>query len=172
MQQLTFHSSLSHVTTLRTSSAVLKGVYTHWNASLPDILNVSNITWTVSLEPLPPAIYARHGKDNSLGLADRSGPLAVAVVTALWTDEADDVVVTDAANKLLGAINNEATEIGDLDPFVYMNYAAKDQDPIGSYGAASVKQLQAVQERVDPRKVFTNQVPGGYKIPRPQHSLG
>ncbi|KAI2610568.1 hypothetical protein GGR54DRAFT_651721 [Hypoxylon sp. NC1633] len=156
--------SLTRVSTLVVSSAVLKAAFAQWNASLPSISNISNIIWGVSLEPLPPAIYARHGKDNALGLANRSGSLIIALVTVSWTDAADDAVVTCAAIKLMDAINNEARQIGDLDPFVYLNYAAKDQDPIAGYGPASVRQLKTVQKRVDPRKVFTNQVPGGYKI--------
>ena len=154
------------MSTLVVSSAVLNATHALWNASLLSISSVSNIVWGIALEPLPPAIYARHSKENALGLVDRNKTLAVALLTVSWTDVADDAVVIDAANKLMDAINDEAQRIGALDPFIYMNYAAKDQDPIGSYGVASVRQLQAVQEHVDPRKVFTNQVPGGYKIPR------
>lgn len=144
---------------------MLKAAYSQWQASLPRVRGISNLVWALALEPLPPKIYARHAEENALGLADRSGSLVVALLTVSWTEASDDAVLNDAAEKLMDAIENEARQLDGLDPFVYLNYADKNQDPIGSYGAASVRRLQAVQARVDPKGVFTNQVPGGYKIP-------
>lgn len=144
---------------------MIKAAYAQWEASLPSIRDVSNLVWAFALEPLPPKIYGRHAEENALGLADRSGSLVVALLTVTWTEACDDALVNDAAKKLMDAIENKAQQLGDLDPFIYLNYADKDQDPISSYGKASVDRLRAVQERVDPKGIFTNQVPGGYKIP-------
>ncbi|KAH8201204.1 hypothetical protein TruAng_004594 [Truncatella angustata] len=157
--------TLSRVSTFVLTPEVLKSTYVQWNASLSSISQVANIIWGIALEPLPPGIYARHAKDNALGLENRKGSFVVALLTASWTDPSNDALVVEAANNLLKAINTEAKKLGDLDPFVYLNYAGKDQDPIRSYGAASVAQLQTVRKRVDPKGVFTSQVPGGFKIP-------
>lgn len=59
-------------------------------------------------------------------------------------------------------------ELGALDPYVYLNYAAKWQDPIMSYGTESVDRLAMVQESYDPHRIFTDRVPGGFKLPRHQ----
>ncbi|KAI1401829.1 hypothetical protein F4819DRAFT_496425 [Hypoxylon fuscum] len=157
--------SINRVRTLVLSTTVIKAAYAQWEASLPSIRDVSNLVWAFALEPLPPKIYGRHAEENALGLADRSGSLVVALLTVTWTEACDDALVNDAAKKLMDAIENKAQQLGDLDPFIYLNYADKDQDPISSYGKASVDRLRAVQERVDPKGIFTNQVPGGYKIP-------
>jgi hypothetical protein len=145
---------------------VIKAAYNHWNASVPAISDVSNIIFCLSLEPLPPIFYGRHAKDNALGLADRTRALVVALLTATWSNEADDRLVTNTTNSLLSAINDETRQLGGLDNFVYLNYAGQFQDPIGSYGVDSVNRLRKVRERADPEGVFTSQVPGGYKIPK------
>lgn len=121
--------------------------------------------WALALEPIPPQIYARHATDNSLGLAGRNGTLVLALATISWTEASDDAVVNTAVKTLMDGIAEAAQKLDALDPFIYLNYADKDQDAIGSYGETSISKLQAVRDRVDPEGVFTNQVPGGYKIP-------
>lgn len=62
-------------------------------------------------------------------------------------------------------IKKEAQALGAYDPFIYLNYAGPDQDPIATYGAESVQRLRAARSRVDPGGMFTEQVPGGHKVP-------
>lgn len=158
--------SLNRVTTLLLDTEVIKAAVARWNASLSGLSDVTNLVWSFTLEPLPPAIYSRHAKSNALGLAEGSRTLVVALISVTWTDASHDEIVTGAAKKLIDDINNDAQQLGGFNPYIFLNYADQDQDVIGSYGTASVSQLQAVQERVDPSRVFTNQVPGGYKVPQ------
>jgi len=160
--------SFSVVTTLVSTTAMIKAAYNQWSAVVPVIANVSNIVFSLSLEPLPLAFYGRHANDNALGLAGKTKPLVVTLVTVTWTNAADDTLVTNTSNSLLKAINDQARQLGDLDDFIYLNYAGQFQDPISSYGAQSVSKLQEVRKRVDPEGVFTYQVPGGYKVPNPE----
>ncbi|KAI1074432.1 hypothetical protein F5B20DRAFT_439792 [Whalleya microplaca] len=157
--------SLSLVSTLVSSVAVLKAAYNHWNTSVPAIANVSNIIWALVLEHLPPAIYARHAKSNAMCLETREDALVVTLLSVTWSDAADDKLIADTAHKLMEDIENEARRLGGFDPFVYLNYAGQYQDPIGSYGIESVSRLRTIREKLDPKGVFTYQVPGGYKIP-------
>jgi hypothetical protein len=160
-----YYRSLSLVSTLVSSAPVIKAAYEQWKASLPAVTAVPNITWALVLEPLPPIFYSRHAKTNALGLEDRTDALVITLVSATWFIEAHDTLVSAAAQSLLDAVNTAAKNLNGLDPFIYLNYAGKNQNPIASYGARSVSKLQHVQNKFDPGKVFTNQVPGGYKIP-------
>ncbi|KAK3689098.1 hypothetical protein B0T22DRAFT_460912 [Podospora appendiculata] len=158
--------SLSMVLTLSSTVPSLKAAFQQWERSVPSIQQVADVTWSLTLEPLPPAIYARGGKDNALGLADRgTTPLVVALLSARWSDPADDEHIATAAQALMDAIEHDARSLGAYDPFIYLNYAGQGQDAIASYGAESLEKLRQVRERVDPNWVFTRQVPGGYKIP-------
>ncbi|PQE22132.1 oxidoreductase FAD-binding protein [Rutstroemia sp. NJR-2017a BBW] len=157
--------SLSLVSTLVSTAPVIKAAYEQWNASLPAVASVPNITWALVLEPLPPIFYSRHAKTNALGLENRTDALIITLVSVTWFTEADDALVNSAAQSLMDAVNAAAKKLNGLDPYVYLNYAGKNQNPIASYGAKSVAQLKQTRNKYDPKKVFTNQVPGGYKIP-------
>ncbi|PWY70813.1 putative oxidoreductase [Aspergillus sclerotioniger CBS 115572] len=156
---------LATVTTFESSLPMLNATYRHWNTSLAAIQGVPGIVWSFYLEPLPPSIYARAGTDNSLGLSDASGSLMVALLGAIWNDDADDEQIEKVSRELLTAIENDSRDMDAYHPFVYLNYAAPWQDPIASYGEASVERLSRVARDVDPRGVFTANVPGGFKIP-------
>lgn len=152
-------------TTFRPTAEVLRAVFNAFNSSVAGVQDINGITWTMSLEPLPPQIYQRDATENSMGLADRTGTLVVCLLSHGWTDEADNERVYTASADLLNTVEEAARSLGVYDPFVYLNYAAFWQDPIASYGNASVKQLQELRAKVDPKGVFTNLVPGGFKIP-------
>jgi hypothetical protein len=120
--------------------------------------------YALAFEPLPPIIYLWHATTNALGLQSRTDLLDIALVTATWFTSTDDAHVSAMVKLLLNAINASGAKLGGLDPFIYLNYAGRNRNPIASYGVESVAQLLQVRSRVDLNKVFTNQVPGGYKI--------
>lgn len=112
-------------------------------------------------------MYQRHAATNILGLADRTEALVIAELSVSWANESDDALVNGTARALVDDIIAEARSLGGYDPYIFANYANKDQaqDVIGSYGSESVAFLRKVREEVDPKGVFTRMVPGGYKIP-------
>lgn len=157
--------NINLATTLVSTTPVIKAAYEKWNVSCPAIKDVANIIFCLVLEPLPPSIYKRHAATNALGLANRTEPLVVALLSVSWTNAADDTLVNSTSQALLADINAAAKEIGGFDPYIFANYADKHQEVIASYGAESVRKLRAVRQEVDPKGFFTYQVPGGYKIP-------
>ncbi|ROV92426.1 hypothetical protein VPNG_09607 [Cytospora leucostoma] len=157
--------NLNLATTLVSTTPVIKAAYEKWNASYPAIKDVANIIFCLVLEPLPPSIYKRHAAANALGLANRTEPLVVALLSVSWTNASDDNLVNSTSQALLDDINAAAKELGGSDPYIFANYAGKNQEVIASYGAESVRKLRAVRQEVDPEGFFTYQVPGGYKIP-------
>lgn len=84
---------------------------------------------------------------------------------ASWTSASDDKTVYSAVQDLSQKIKTSASALGALDPYVYLNYADLSQQPIQTYGSESLARLRRVQKQVDPKNVFTRQVPGGFKIP-------
>ncbi|XDG01788.1 hypothetical protein ABKA04_001403 [Annulohypoxylon sp. FPYF3050] len=131
---------------------------------LSEVKSVSGITWSISLEPLPPAIYTKGANSNSLGLSGRKKPLVIMLLTAGFKYASDKAKVEEISRKLVSDIKEEAQKQSAYDPWIYLNYAAPWQDPISSYGEASLELLREVRKRVDPFEVFTHGVPGGFKI--------
>jgi len=51
-------------------------------------------------------------------------------------------------------------------PFVYMNDASRDQNPLASYGSASLARLKGVARAYDPLQVFQRLQNGGFLLSR------
>lgn len=49
--------------------------------------------------------------------------------------------------------------------FRYLNYCHATQDPLSTYGEASLKKIREAATKYDPAGVFQTRVPGGFKIP-------
>ncbi|KEY69600.1 hypothetical protein S7711_06228 [Stachybotrys chartarum IBT 7711] len=153
------------VTILSTVPAIRAAVDA-WEDSLASVQDIPGIVWGLGMDPLPPQLYSQHAGSNALGLVGRQGVTLIVVhLTMTWSNASDDAAVDLAARDLIGAIERDTDALGALDPYIYINYAAPWQLPIESYGAASVAKLRRVRNAYDPTRVFTNLVPGGFKIP-------
>ena len=64
----------------------------------------------------------------------------------------------------MNAISRYARSVGGLKDFIYLNYADRNQDPLGGYGPANVAKLKAASKKYDPGQVFQKLVPGGFKL--------
>lgn len=164
---LTTNRSVTIVATLLSTKEVIRAASDKWRAHYPTVKDVTNVTFALVLEPLPPAIYKRHAATNVLGFADRIEALVIVEVSVAWANESDDALVNSTARALMDDIIAEAKNLGGYDPYIFANYAdkAQAQDVIASYGSESVAFLRKVRQDVDPKGVFTRLVPGGYKIP-------
>ncbi|KAJ4291704.1 hypothetical protein N0V90_009599 [Kalmusia sp. IMI 367209] len=163
--QLPGSREASATITIEPTAEAINATVQAWNASVPSIQEVPGIVWSIVLEPLPPAIYARHAETNALGLADRQGRgLMIVMLSMTWSDAEDDDKIETVAKTLVANIEGDVRQLNALDRYVYLNYAAAWQKPITSYGQASVDRLANVRREYDPRKVFTDNVPGGFKL--------
>lgn len=117
------------------------------------------------MDPLPPRLYGRHAGANALGLSNREEKALIVVNLSIkWSDVADDDAVDKAARALITTIQRDVSELDAIDPFIYVNYAAPWQRAMESYGKDNTDRLKTVQRVYDPMRVFTNLVPGGFKI--------
>ncbi|KAF9869992.1 geranylgeranyl pyrophosphate synthase [Colletotrichum karsti] len=120
----------------------------------------------LGIQPLGKNILQAQAKrgGNVMGLEEESGPLIVCSFGWEWSDEANDAIVTAGIQSVLEQSVAAAKERGLYHPFKYMNYAAEDQDPVGSYGDENVEFLKKVKETYDSEGLFAKLVPGGHKI--------
>jgi FAD/FMN-containing dehydrogenase len=158
-----------------------------WEASdaVYDSLSAKNkIDWLVSFVPQPKMqqSHAASRGGNMLGLEnveeDQIGklthhlgpsivltpPILVVWLLSRWDDAQYDDVMTDARAQLVDSIVEVAKRRGTLSPFVYVNYAAPEQDPLCGYGSENAAFLREVAEEYDPTGVFQKLMPGGFKI--------
>lgn len=57
-----------------------------------------------------------------------------------------------------------AKSVGADNPWIYLDYAYKTQDPLKGYGEESLQKLRDVSKKYDPEGVFQTMVPGGFKV--------
>lgn len=84
--------------------------------------------------------------------------------TIQWTSAADDALINGGAREIWRQADELAVEMGMMRDWVYLNYAAPDQDPLGSYGEGNVRVLREVSRKYDPTGLFQTSVPGGFKL--------
>ena len=162
-----FLSQLTATTTYAADLPILQTTFSLWNASIytTALQNVTGLVWSISLEPLPPIIYARGGSSNALGLSNTTDALIIVELTATWSSEADDSVVESTARRYITDLESAAKERGVYHPFLYLNYADQWQDPIAGYEEESVERLKRISRERDPTGFFQRNVPGGFKLP-------
>ncbi len=51
-------------------------------------------------------------------------------------------------------------------PFLFMNDASRDQNPLASYGSESLARLKGVSKRYDPSQIFQALQNGGFLLSR------
>lgn len=81
-----------------------------------------------------------------------------------WSSASDDAIVIAGIKAVLDQSVAAACDRSLYHPFKYMNYAAEDQDPLGSYGPENVEFMKSVRATYDPDGLFTTLVPGVFKI--------
>lgn len=81
-----------------------------------------------------------------------------------WSDPAYDAALYAAADATIAEIKATSVKTGTDNPYIYLNYAGKNQNVLAGYGAANVQKMEALSTKYDPKGVFQTLVPGGWKI--------
>ncbi|KAF7310364.1 FAD-binding protein [Mycena chlorophos] len=154
------------------------GTYAACAETLPTIFEVANATlsaatqpagmllWSVAFEPLPTK-YTQWGDRNGgnvLGTEPSQGNAFIVLMSATAASADANDAVESISQQLMANINAEMQRRGLLHAFQYANYADASQNVLPSYGAANVQRLKNASAKYDPKGVFQNQVPGGFKI--------
>lgn len=92
-------------------------------------------------------------------------PLAlVFLLDMAWNGSQYDGRIRSLADSVMSNLTSYLHGAEALKGFQYINYAFQDQDPLGGYGHASLAKIKSASAKYDPRKVFQNLVPGGFKL--------
>lgn len=148
------------------SAKMMSTIFDIANQTVQSIADVPDLAYSLSFQPMPTAITSKakaHG-GNSLGLTEDAGNLFNLLLTVSWDTTADDARIEQHAKDLFKQSEEEAKKLGVYNKYLYLNYAAPWQDPIAGYGADVKARLQAVSKKYDPKGIFQNQVPGGFKL--------
>ena len=98
----------------------------------------------------------------------RKGPLGLTRPSS----QSETRELADAAfstyKSAVDSVEAYAASVGGAVDFRYLNYCNGTQDPLRSYGEASLRKMREAAAKYDPAGVFQTRVPGGFKIPGAQ----
>ncbi|KAL8404438.1 hypothetical protein RB594_009331 [Gaeumannomyces avenae] len=117
-------------------------------------------------QPLSAHQFAQAARSggNVLGLADRSETLIMFLGMTAYKDQAQKAYVDRKMAAWVASIKEFAKTKGADDEYLFLNYAGLNQSPFKGYGEANLKFMRDVAARYDPKQVFQNRVPGGFKL--------
>jgi FAD binding domain len=150
--------------TFQNSAKMLSTFFNLSDAAVSSLPSDPQLQFSISFQPVPQEIISKGAGTNSLGLDSSDGDLTNVLLTVQWQNAANDNTIYATAQRLFSQATASAQSLGVYNPYLYLNYAASWQNPIASYGAASVSSLQAASKKYDPNGVFQKVVPGGFKL--------
>ncbi|KAH8700860.1 hypothetical protein BGW36DRAFT_447684 [Talaromyces proteolyticus] len=153
-------------TTFKVSLPALRSILVAWNTSVHALSHVESLLAVLTFQAIPP-VPPTSAPQNSFGFAPNSHPerdLVLCLLSNYWSDTSASAEVQAATKVLLREIEAITEKEGVNVRYRYMNYAAKWQDPIVSYGAAQVAKLREVAAKYDPFGFFQTKVRGGFKL--------
>ncbi|KAI6834743.1 hypothetical protein KC340_g7176 [Hortaea werneckii] len=152
--------------TYSNSAEMLKQIFLMVNETVRQMEDVAGLLFILSSQPEPMIIQKASAEagGNSLGLSVEHGSLFNFQWTLTWDDAEDDDFVEQQVRDAYNKAEHKAQKLGVQQKFIYLNYAAPWQDPIGGYGEDVVRRLREVSRKYDPTDVFQKQVPGGFKL--------
>lgn len=158
--------------TFKNDISFLNSVYGLFKTVASRLPAVPGLSLTLTIQPIPPAITSKSAPlgGNSLGLNPSEGALVLCLISGTWDSPANDAEISSTAKALNSQIVAAAKNKGLFNEWIYLNYAADFQDPIGGYGAANKARLRAVSRKYDPLALFQKHVPGGFKLFRHNES--
>ena len=108
---------------------------------------------------------------RTMAAKSKGSPQNIGVEPAFWVEEAiswssaeDDAEIYQFVNDVNAEIESQLKAKDLMTRYIYLNDASKDQKVFESYGAESVKKLKAIRAKYDPARVYTDLMPGGFKI--------
>ncbi|TGJ77603.1 hypothetical protein E0Z10_g10666 [Xylaria hypoxylon] len=160
LQQITFS------TTFTNNVQQLKDVWSIHNKSIASIVDIADISWSLTLEPLTASLAAASAArgGNVMNVEVPPEGLILTLGSFSFSSACNYSYMNKEVDKLLKDIEHAAKKNGVYNPFIGLNHAKGSQDVMKSYGADSYAFLKQTAKKYDPDQVFQKLMPGGFKL--------
>ncbi|KAF2876999.1 hypothetical protein BDV95DRAFT_589646 [Massariosphaeria phaeospora] len=148
-----------------------KDVYAVWKEKATAVHASVGANMTFVLQPIP-AGMARAGKakgGNPMGIPEKTHQWWTTLVD--WTNPKDDETVRSVPIAITETWKQQSKQRGLEIPYIFMNDASRDQNPIASYGKENVQKLKAIAAKYDPTQVFQNLQHNGFLLKQTAHTF-
>lgn len=127
---------------------------------------VPNLQASVTFQPVTKQFIQQgiNNGGNPQGVDISKAPYFWVVENWTWTNAADDKTVNTVADQITSE-TNKLLKAKKLDTnYLYLNDAGKGQPVFQGYPAANLARLKTIRNKYDPLKIYTNLMPGGWKV--------
>lgn len=150
--------------TIQNDAPLMSQIFDIANSTLQTIIATKGLVYALNFQPIPAAIIEKGAGKNSLGLSANEAPLTNVLLSLSWVNIGDDAKIEAAGKGFFRRAKQASEDAGKCNEYLYLNYAAKWQDPINGYGAAEKARLRKVSRKYDKNGIFQKAVPGGFKL--------
>ncbi|KAI4865259.1 FAD-binding domain-containing protein [Hypoxylon rubiginosum] len=148
----------------KVDAQLYKDVYNFWLKRAQGAREAVGANQTFVLQHVPSNIAAQGDAKggNPLGIPHETHQWWTTLVD--WAEEKDDEVARSVVIDTVDQWEKLGRERGLYLPFLYMNDAAREQNPIVRYGEENVKRLKEVSLKYDPSQLFQTLQNGGFQL--------
>ncbi|KAI9050368.1 hypothetical protein LZ554_005534 [Drepanopeziza brunnea f. sp. 'monogermtubi'] len=152
--------------TTKNSPGLLSQIVSIWMEEANKVKDAANIIPSINFQAYPTNLISHFSQNggNAVGITTADGPLVVLNLAFSWSSTADDTRIMEAARATIRRANRTAHDQGLDHPFLYQNYAAREQPVFQSYGPESRRKLRAASRKYDPEGVWQKLQPGYFKV--------
>jgi hypothetical protein len=108
---------------------------------------------------------------RTMAEASAGAPQNIPLEPAFWVEESvswasasDDAEIEEWIRNVNVEIESKLVAANATSRYIYLNDADKGQEIFGGYGGENLERLKEVREKYDPSRVFTDLMPGGFKV--------
>jgi hypothetical protein len=161
-------------------------IYSFWREKALQVRQATGASQTFVLQHVSQNLIDRAAQNGGSALAIPQGPQQCTfpllpschsgwsgsdyrkgwTTTIDWERAEDDDLVRSVSIDTTKKWEQLARERGLDVPFLFMNDASRDQNPLASYGSGSLQRLKEVSQRYDPSQMFQTLQNGGFLLSR------
>ncbi|KAI9660648.1 MAG: hypothetical protein M1821_010000 [Bathelium mastoideum] len=140
---------------------------TYMQTAMQMLANVTDIMVELALQPVSKHWIEMSNNvtgGNPFGLDASKAPYVFVDESLSWLSPSDDATIENFVQIANQKVNAALDAKGLRVPFVYVNDADGGQAIFQGYGEENVKKLQSIREKYDPERIYTDMMPGGWKV--------
>ncbi|KAI1874500.1 hypothetical protein JX265_004708 [Neoarthrinium moseri] len=130
-------------------------------AASSKLTGVAGAAIGLTLRPIVPSMIR---PDDVLGLEVPAQGLIQTIGSVQFNLTADYSLMNNVADQMLSDLEAAAKRLGVYNRYIDMNHAKTEQKVLEGYGSQNYELLKAVAGKYDPKGVFQNLMPGGFKL--------
>ena len=141
-------------------------VHDQFLGQIGEIGAVAGLTASFTFQPVSKSFIQAgiNAGGNPQGVPLNKAPYLWIVLNWSWTNAADDAAVRAWANKITAQADAKFKALGVDSAYHYMNDAGPGQPVFQGYPAANLAKLKSIRQKYDPHRIFTDLMPGGWKV--------